>query len=631
MIRSTDRSSFPDPTASAVAPPTETTLAELGWPEWQKRWWLERTSKALRGGVGLRPTEDLSGYFSKSREQIITQWLGEPRFADTVLDFNLFFLGFRQDRIRKDGGFYADAAFELPQAVISAQEVLRGGPGWSKLLELDQQQGPFIKPLGAPYNNRPLPGDESLASEDLRKALLGRIRVSLQTMIDQVTANPQIRLAEFCPGFETEADVLHDLGQLGFSTAFYRTNVLFADDWYNKLRKPCGDSANPIYAGFDILGTLQLIQRKNEMLFAMIPGLLPAAYPNTDVSSIRTFSLTDFDLHYRSTFFTFPLYRALPNSSTNGNRKRAAYILKRFFCDDLTPINVEVPAAHAQGAHGSDPSCYACHYKLDPMAGFFRTYGSRFRDFSTRTNVVFDDGAFIKRVEYEAAWKNPAGSARDWNIGYIRSTRREDLNSYGASLEDLFGLIQSAPEVRRCVVKRLFEYLVSPDQVIDAGYLEETSQAFNQAWNDQGSTEALKQVVTKITLSNTFSTPRTHADECYDHPSSGGTNGGPPCRVAFIIQKNCATCHSAQGASGGLDLTSWKQDAGGRWGFVLQSSDGTTRESGAAFQDIVDRLGAGTVRDPSGNPRPPMPLGAEMPAADREALYLWADQEARHP
>ncbi len=67
---------------------------------------------------------------------------------------------------------------------------------------------------------------------------------------------------------------------------------------------------------------------------------------------------------------------ALANSSTNYNRKRAAYVLKRFFCDDLNPVGFEDPAEHIGGAHGSQTSCYACHYKLDPMAGFFRNHGA---------------------------------------------------------------------------------------------------------------------------------------------------------------------------------------------------------------------------------------------------------------
>ena len=83
--------------------------------------------------------------------------------------------------------------------------------------------------------------------------------------------------------------------------------------------------------------------------------------------------------------------------------------MKRFFCDDLTPVGFEDPQEHVAGAHGSDTSCFACHYKLDPMAGFFRGLGAQFYDYSRERTIIFDDLADDSRSRYEATWRTPQG------------------------------------------------------------------------------------------------------------------------------------------------------------------------------------------------------------------------------
>src|SRR5581483_2430968 len=122
---------------------------------------------------------------------------------------------------------------------------------------------------------------------------------------------------------------------------------------------------------------------------------------------------------FTNTVFTRTLQTTLPNSSTNYDRKRAAYILQRFFCDDLTPVNVEAPAQHGGSEHASNPSCFACHYKLDPMAGFFRTLGIDFKDYSQKTYIVFDDGAYTNSANYWKAWQPGPDATHPYNVGYV--------------------------------------------------------------------------------------------------------------------------------------------------------------------------------------------------------------------
>jgi len=138
---------------------------------------------------------------------------------------------------------------------------------------------------------------------------------------------------------------------------------------------------------------------------------------------------------------------ALPNSSTNMNRKRASYILKRFYCDDLTPVSVEQPAQHASGnRHADDPGCQSCHYKLDPMAGFFRNHGYKGIDFtkgnfgssstsSSEKYIYFDDTASAKLSEYVKNWRSSDDPNR-LNIGYIRSLEHPELNDYSENSEN---------------------------------------------------------------------------------------------------------------------------------------------------------------------------------------------------
>ncbi len=53
---------------------------------------------------------------------------------------------------------------------------------------------------------------------------------------------------------------------------------------------------------------------------------------------------------------------------------------------------------------------------------------------------MFDDGLIKSRAEYDANWEFPAGRAREWDVGYIRSAspQWDDKNSYGENLEDLY-------------------------------------------------------------------------------------------------------------------------------------------------------------------------------------------------
>ena len=67
----------------------------------------------------------------------------DKRFGDSILDFNLFFLGFKSDHLKTDGA-YDRTVFDFPNAVAAAQSLLTGGDYFS-LFDLE---GPyFMAPL----------------------------------------------------------------------------------------------------------------------------------------------------------------------------------------------------------------------------------------------------------------------------------------------------------------------------------------------------------------------------------------------------------------------------------------------------------------------------------------------------
>ena len=326
----------------------------------------------------------------------------------------------------------------------------------------------------------------------------------------------------------------------------------------------------------------------------------------------------------KTAYTTGGFWTPLTNSSTNYNRKRAAYMLRTYFCDDLTPINIAAPdpTAHAGNQHASDPGCQSCHYKLDPMAGFFRYRGLQGQNFEGKPTLVFDDRASVaddKLTSYMDSWRAPAGSNREWNVGYVRSPNPHDAarNAYGSSLDDLAAIIRSAPETKQCLVKRMASYFLGDNQAYDGAWLAGLTAKFNAP--AASSSTAFKDVVATLVQSNTFSEPDPSPDQCYDFAADAPAST-LPCTVAFVIQNNCATCHAGSGAAGGLDLTSWNALPGGVTTFPHVDSDGNQLSKAESLGRILSRISTndGALQ---------MPKNKFMAPGDRVTLYQWLNQE----
>ncbi|MEA2939401.1 MAG: hypothetical protein QOC56_2905, partial [Alphaproteobacteria bacterium] len=147
--------------AQPVAPSTGSAEHPPGLPAsgdaatWQKRWWMDKTARLLRGGDGLGTADDVDALLKLPEDEIVRRFMNDPRFGDTVLDFNMFYLGFKIDAL-KANGVYKRNVFDFANAIASTQEMLKGGD-YFKLFDLE---GPFyMAPLPLEFDD-PLPADE---------------------------------------------------------------------------------------------------------------------------------------------------------------------------------------------------------------------------------------------------------------------------------------------------------------------------------------------------------------------------------------------------------------------------------------------------------------------------------------
>lgn len=593
---------------------------------WAKQAWIDKAARALRLGDGLSPSDDLEALTSKPKEDIVDLLMQDPRFIETVLDFNLFFLNFKPAKLyrpaydRPSEKEYDAAVFGMPQALTAAQAVASNADYFS-LFHYDQPLylSAFRPPLPESTNENP-----DISEREQRLAYLGKalsihdeVTEIFKAATDQATAPTDLCLQA--------SDKILDINFNLFAAGLPGTVLAFLGIYFD-LQVAC--FTNP-----DLLNPLTFYQTllADRDRYAKLMRILdhPAA---TNHSVQNPSDLMAIDPEYygipavESNQFTGTFWQFLPNSSTNYNRRRAAHILKTYFCDDLTPIDIALPQSHTGNKHADDPGCAACHYKLDPMAGFFRYNGIAGSSFEKFDYLVFDDFAVINASQlddYLGSWRAPSDSGREWNVGYIRSPKKTQLNSYGESLRDLTQIIRDSKEVRQCLTRRMAEYFLGKEQVFDGEWINSLAAKFDQAAAspDPGaSSRAFKEVAKALVLSTTFSTPDPEATQCYDY-APGHQPTTLPCEVAYVIKKNCSNCHSGEGASGNLDLSAWQRISDGSFSFLHQDDEGSQLPKRETFKRLLERLS-------SSDESKLMPLNKHMMATERAQLYKWANKES---
>ena len=601
-------------------------VASDGDDPWAKQAWMNKAAKTLLyGSSGLSPSE-AEQLMPLSKEEIVENFTADPRFYDTALDFNLFFLGLKKEALRYSSDTdYRNEVFNERTAAAAAMELARGGDYFT----LFNWKMPYAL-VGAPGIPNTVDGQNSIDTPEKRREYwLAKTKDGLDAWITAIQGSNDINA--LCARYVKnggENDYTTYLGNAGIPDEI---NNAFGKGIKNEIL--CGAVGGQVSQSPTlkqdllaeaksyrdalptiptILGSLHTVITSPADLNIMLPATLPM---------LKEESLEAFSGNFWSN---------LANSSTNYNRKRAAYVLKTFFCDDLTPLNIVAPAQHAENKHASEPACQACHYKLDPMAGFFRNRGIFGANFDSLSLLIHDDQ--LRRegddlTKYLASWKAPQGSSRIWDVGYIRSSKKENLNSYGESLGDLFKIIREAPESKTCLTKRMAEYVLGIGQVYDGRWLEALAQEFKDAAKPTAapgdSSKAFKKVAKSLVLSRTFSTTDPVKGTCYDFAPNSEPSG-LPCEVAFIIEKNCASCHSGDGSPKGLDVSIWKALPGGKSGFVhIDQASGQQLAPAVSLARIACSLSP-TDQCPQAKL---MPLNKDMDAVERATLYKWVQKE----
>jgi hypothetical protein len=610
---------------------------------WEKRFWLEKAQRIALYGEVLDEAKQAELAASKSKEEIVDLLIADPRFSDAVLDFNYYFLNLKVNRIyrSKENGLKDYFLFEKATPALASARAFARNEDYFKLFDYKQ---PYLYKGNVGICKETSTSEaleckewfeETAPTEEVTEAKKKWAELSIatyRTAINEIETLPDdvdfAKISTIIEDAVANYTVFQQFLGFGFADnpSSILSNIITLDLVPISIDQDQGNSGKR-----EVLKILQkhlpIIEKLNkEIIFD--PGMVYSPIP--DISQLRELDLGKYDFDAGNSYFDFSFWLNFQNSSTNFNRRRGAYILKTYFCDDLKPLDVALPSDHTKGKHGSDPSCASCHYKLDPMAGFFRNQGLfAFGDFSKRPFIIFDDQKFLNQADkdiYFSSWKNPPNSKHVWNVGYIRSARDENLNEYGESLENLIDIIKTAPEVKQCLTRRMAEYFLGRDQVFDGGWLRDLSQKFvdaSKSDSPDASTVAFKQVAKELLLSKTFSTRNPDPSKCYDF-KKGSEPTAVPCEVAFNIENNCASCHKGSGAAKGLDLTIWTSDESGKGVFSHRDESGKQLPAEASFNRILESL---STQDE----KKLMPYFKSMAPVERAQLFKWVEGELKRP
>lgn len=594
---------------------------------WDKKWWIEKTSRVLRAGQGIGPFEEMAELEALTQDQVIEKLMADDRFADAVLDFNLYFLGYKVDQLKSDGG-YVFEAFDFSNAVRSAKAI---GTDGDYLTLLDLEGDYYMPPLSETPTEHEKKSDaeNKLAAEKLRRRASRELLAHVEALISLADTPSPAPMLELCEVIEEFTDKQLQVTEALFRAftdeeifVLYRANIpnFLFDELLKISAEECRKGKGRSRETDSIENKLWEIYSKLDTGFAEIFQFEPNRYGPDKLAQFRPLDRSALPAKQPWPVFGYRQSNALSNSSTNYNRKRAAYMLKRFFCDDLTPVGFDTPQEHVAGTHGSQTTCFSCHYKLDPMAGFFRNYGANFSDVSGTSEILFDDAAAMDLETYLKNWRSPEVAGENWDIGYIRSPRWNRMNDYGHSLADLSGILRKAPEVKRCLMKRLTQYVLGENQTIDGGYLDALTEKFEKD-AARSSAQAFKNAMASVLKSQTFQRRNADPDRCYDFSDGSASQNRPPCRIAYILEKNCVQCHDSAMSQNRLDLTSWTAGTpGAAPHFVHFNASDQPVPAAGTLGAIADRL---TTNDPARR----MPKNHVMSSRERQELFLWTQQE----
>ncbi len=576
--------------------------------DWDRAWWIEKTARTLSADTLFLSPGEVQALLQQSDTEIVSQLMQRPAFADGLAEFFLYFLGF------KGGGSKRyENATSHPLSIGSAVAVYEGQDFFDVLLASTSPR--YVLPL----ESAPESGESHL---QIITAYQEQIE-AWRNIIEVRGEDGEIEHFEkqaFCDDyfldFEKEDSKSLNLfvNVLGFGKSRVWLERLHSHS-HNDIVVGCMFNWDP--TGEKTHAALLQLQSLIEHFASVYLQFLPSDYELQSVLDFRTIpNPMPSNQNLDSSRLPYEYWVKLQNSSTNRQRRRAAHFFRTYLCDDLTPIELPDTDHGIGDVHASQPECQSCHYKLDPMAGMFWNLGIAGIQYGTPSqsddpNYVFDDGVVLSGQqwsEYLAPWKREDGT---WKTGLVRSLSDESLNNYGNGFEDLLNIIQEAPEFRSCIVRRMATFYLGKDQTFDGGWLRELENDFEELPN---SGLAFRSILKKLVTSHLAKARDPNPELCYDTPSlPGEIDASVPCRVRFLLEENCQTCHNKNTARGGLDVTSWVEAEGGQtFRYIKNGEQVSAPDSRHAISERLTTTDS-TLRMPPGF----------MPDTDRSQLLNW--------
>ncbi len=349
-------------------------------------------------------------------------------------------------------------------------------------------------------------------------------------------------------------------------------------------------------------------------------------------------------------FIEKPYHRILTTSPNNRNRKRGAWVLRNFLCDDLTPTNisrqedkaaagsqpVSAPAAPVLLAHGmsngatlntqinlhaTQKSCAMCHWKLDYVSGFFRYLGTWGKDFRPegRRLIYFAAPPFIDKDydDFMAFWKRPDGT---WNLGVRRGMLEESPKDWHASdvnndpvQTDLMAYLKIAPEFHRCLSKKLANFYINDNLSYDSKWLNLLAEEIPKYPESQSGTAMLK-ILGRLVFSEAYQLNNPDPKQCYDL-APGELPSEIPCAVNQVLETKCMSCHQDDSTNLRFKMTK----TGKKW-LDHTADDGSPLSPEESLKIVRTRI-------TTENADERMPMGqAALPAPEQKMILDWLTQ-----
>ena len=598
-----------------------------------RRQFIDKASRALHPSAAPLTADQVDAMMDMSDEDIVAQLYAAPETRDAVFALSLDFVGAPIDELHQGGG-WSPKPFVFAPAVSAARAFRDGTDPLAPLFTTKAAPATGVSHGPDPDVLSMLFGLTLTGTPKSQRAQIENYFTSdTRSLRQQINAMPE-------PFDQTAMCGLYE--QTLTSVAYYYIPMvigipqsIYGAGYPNELAYPAG---YPLYdACFqnltitkaDALATLDAFDANITGMFARLEPLFATwetqpevAFDPVDFASIGFYAYADAPDFARNTQFYPTFWDDAQNSSTNFSRRRGAYVLDRFFCDDLKPVGAALPESHGDGKHASDPGCRSCHFKLDPMAGFFRRHG--FSGTGTRrppsspatrhvrrqhVRELHDLPGRVERAHRQPSVTTSATSGR-------RATTRSTATATRSRIST--GSCRAPREVERCFVQRVFEHFNGADQAVDPGFLDDVATDIHGRGADR-----LPHAISRILTGQTFRTPDRNSTVCYDLAPGADTAHRPPCEVASDPPRELHVVPRRPEPAVGPRSQHVEKGSDGQFGFRYVAN-GTAVSRTDTFMRMLDRV---TTSDLSRQ----MPQGRDMELRSREQLALWLQQMVGNP